>query len=78
MIGVSIFCEYLIPMEAAVDAGLLLFLVAQLFLGAQAVRLMVKAQAVKFHLTQRRQAGEGAVPLATVPLAPVNVRTKVD
>ncbi len=42
----------LLPLERAVNIVLLLFLLAQLLLGLRALQLMVKAQAVKFHLSQ--------------------------
>ncbi len=41
-----------LPLERAVNIVLLLFLLAQLLLGLRALQLMVKAQAVKFHLSQ--------------------------
>ncbi len=41
-----------LPIERAVNIVLLLFLLAQLLLGLRALQLMVKAQAVKFHLSQ--------------------------
>ncbi|XP_064392157.1 transmembrane protein 17B-like [Halichondria panicea] len=42
----------ILPLERAVNIVLLLFLLAQLLLGLRALQLMVKAQAVKFHLSQ--------------------------
>ena len=42
----------ILPLERAVNIVLLLFLVAQLLFGLRALQLMVKAQAVKFHLSQ--------------------------
>ena len=64
---------YLFPMEAAADAVILLFLITQLFLGFEAIRRMIRAQAVKFHLTQYRP-----VSMEEVPLTTMNIRTKVE
>ena len=41
----------ILPLERAVNILLLCFLVAQLSLGFRALQVMVKAQAVKFHLS---------------------------
>ena len=42
----------ILPLERAVNIVLIPFLCAQLVLGLRALQLMVRAQAVKFHLTQ--------------------------
>ncbi len=41
-----------LPLERATDIPLLLFLLAQLALGFRGLQLMIRAQAVKFHLSQ--------------------------
>ena len=40
-----------LPLERAVNIVLLTFLLVQLFLGFRALHIMVKAQAIKFHLS---------------------------
>ena len=40
----------ILPLERAIGVPLLAFLLLQLFLGFRALQLMVKAQAIKFHL----------------------------
>lgn len=42
----------ILPLERAVNIIMGLFLLIQLLLGFRALQLMVRAQAVKFHLTQ--------------------------
>ena len=41
-----------LPLERAVNIPLLVLLLAELLLGLRAVQLIVRAQAVKFHLSQ--------------------------
>ena len=41
-----------LPLERAINIVFLAFLLLQLLLGFRALQLMIRAQAVKFHLTQ--------------------------
>lgn len=42
----------ILPLERAINIVLIMFLSTHLLLGLRALQLMVRAQAVKFHLTQ--------------------------
>ena len=54
----------ILPLERAINIILALFLLVQLVLGFRALQLMVRAQAVKFHLTQFDRLED--IPLQTL------------
>ena len=66
------FCVYLmanvdtviLPLERAINIVLGVFLLVQLALGFRALQLMVRAQAIKFHLTQFDRPDD--IPLLTL------------
>ncbi len=54
----------ILPLEVAVNIVFLLFLLVQIVLGFRALQLMIRAQAVKFHLSQFDRLED--IPLQTL------------
>lgn len=54
----------ILPLERAINIVLALFLLSQLLLGFRALQLMIRAQAVKFHLTQFNRLED--IPMQTL------------